>query len=103
MHTAGNRHDAADFALVLTVISFQCSVYLFLFVFDIIIVFNILKQFGKLHGLLPKSIPFTIVSGDKGFIEIIYQLKNSDRRINWFNPHQFSFENFNQILNLTST
>ncbi|CAF0950933.1 unnamed protein product [Adineta steineri] len=76
MYPSGNRHDAADFALVLT--------------------------FGKLHGLLSKSISFTIISGDKGFIEIIHQLKNSNRRINWFNPHQFSFENFNQILNITS-
>ncbi|CAF0889077.1 unnamed protein product [Rotaria sordida] len=77
MRPSGNRHDAADFALVLT--------------------------FGKLHGLLPKSISFTIISGDKGFIEVIHQLKNSHRRINWFNPHQFSYENFNHILNISST
>ncbi|UJR38588.1 hypothetical protein I4U23_031253 [Adineta vaga] len=71
MNPSGNRHDAADFALVLT--------------------------FGKLHGLLPKSISFTIISGDKGFLEIIHQLKTSQRKINWFNPHLISLENFNQI------
>ncbi|MCC7160037.1 MAG: hypothetical protein IT281_10960 [Ignavibacteria bacterium] len=47
--------------------------------------------------------PFTIISGDKGFIEVIHQLKSSYRRINWINPHQISFENFNQILNISST
>ncbi|CAF1505524.1 unnamed protein product [Rotaria magnacalcarata] len=77
MRPSGNRHDAADFALVLT--------------------------FGKLHGLLPKSIPFTIISGDKGFIEVIHQLKSSYRRINWINPHQISFEDLNQILKISST
>ncbi|CAF1487811.1 unnamed protein product, partial [Didymodactylos carnosus] len=61
MKQSGQRHDAADFALVLT--------------------------FGKLHALLPKSIPFTIVSGDKGFTEIIHQLQHSQRRITWLNPH----------------
>ncbi|CAF1412281.1 unnamed protein product [Adineta ricciae] len=71
MHPAGSRHDAADFALVLT--------------------------FGKLHGLLPKSISFTIISGDKGFLEIIHQLKDSQRKISWFNPHLTSLEKFNTI------
>ena len=36
---------------------------------------------------LPKHIPFTILSGDKGFIEIERQMEGSERRAVVINPH----------------
>ena len=36
---------------------------------------------------LPKHIPFTILSGDRGFCEIERQMKMSERRTVVINPH----------------
>ncbi|KAH3831735.1 uncharacterized protein LOC127877871 isoform X2 [Dreissena polymorpha] len=57
----GTTKDAADFAIVLTV--------------------------GKMHERLPKEIPFTIVSGDKGFLEVERQMKTEQRRAIVVDPH----------------
>ncbi|KAL5016975.1 hypothetical protein ScPMuIL_006564 [Solemya velum] len=57
----GRSKDAADFAICLTV--------------------------GRMDERLPKSIPFTILSGDKGFNELERQMKNSDRRAVVIDPH----------------
>ena len=47
---------------------------------------------ARLHTLLPMQIDFIIVSGDKGFIEIVDQLKDSSRSIRWFDPHAISLD-----------
>ena len=46
-----------------------------------------LFQVGRMDGLLPKHIPFTILSGDHGFYEIESQMKNSERRTVVIDPH----------------
>ena len=38
------------------------------------------------------QIDFIIVSGDKGFIEIVDQLKDSSRSIRWFDPHAIAVD-----------
>ena len=46
-----------------------------------------------MHERLPKHIPFTIVSGDKGFIEVERQMRDSHRKAVVIDPHsaqQFS-------------
>ncbi|XP_067678005.1 E3 SUMO-protein ligase ZNF451-like [Haliotis asinina] len=57
----GTSKDAADFAICLTV--------------------------GKMDERLPKHIPFTILSGDKGFLEVERQMKMSSRRMVVIDPH----------------
>lgn len=37
--------------------------------------------------VLPKAVPFTILSGDKGFCEIERQMQNSERKTVVINPH----------------
>ena len=59
-----NRKDAADFAICLMV--------------------------GKLDERLPKHIPFTILSGDRGFLELEEQMRGSRRRATVINPHHRS-------------
>jgi hypothetical protein len=58
------RKDAADFAICLMV--------------------------GKLDERLPKHIPFTILSGDHGFLELENQMRGSRRRATVINPHHRS-------------
>ncbi|KAL4219638.1 hypothetical protein ACF0H5_022210 [Mactra antiquata] len=63
----GRTKDAADFAIVLAV--------------------------GKMDERLPSNIAFTILSGDKGFMEVERQMKESTRKVLVVNPHtaaQFS-------------
>ena len=36
---------------------------------------------------LPKRISFTILSGDKGFVEVERQLANTERKVAVINPH----------------
>ncbi|XP_052774975.1 E3 SUMO-protein ligase ZNF451-like [Mya arenaria] len=57
----GLTKDAADFAIVLTV--------------------------GTMHERLPKHIPFTILSGDKGFLEVERQMRNEERKASVLDPH----------------
>ncbi|XP_046550310.1 E3 SUMO-protein ligase ZNF451-like [Haliotis rubra] len=57
----GTSKDAADFAICLTV--------------------------GKMDERLPKHIPFTILSGDKGFLEVERQMKMSSRKMVVIDPH----------------
>lgn len=65
---SGRTKDAADFALVLHV--------------------------GKMDERLPKHIPFTILSGDKGFLEIENQMKTSKRHAKVIDPHQAQKESY---------
>ncbi len=44
-------------------------------------------QVGKWNERLPTSIPFTILSGDKGFCEVERQMEASERRTVCINPH----------------
>lgn len=48
---------------------------------------NFLFQVGTMHERLPKSIPFTIVSGDKGFLEVERQMRAEERRAIVIDPH----------------
>ncbi|XP_071118901.1 E3 SUMO-protein ligase ZNF451-like [Haliotis cracherodii] len=57
----GTSKDAADFAICLTL--------------------------GKMDERLPKHIPFTILSGDKGFLEVERQMKMSSRKMVVIDPH----------------
>ena len=41
-----------------------------------------------MHERLPKHIPFTIVSGDKGFIEVERQMLESNRTAVVIDPHK---------------
>lgn len=58
----GKTKDATDFALVLTV--------------------------GKMDERLPSSVTFTIISADKGFCEVVRQMKGSTRSALLINPHE---------------
>ncbi|GAB0492500.1 hypothetical protein MMPV_003763 [Pyropia vietnamensis] len=60
LYPAGHRHDAADFLLTVTL--------------------------TKLHGQLPKAVPFTIVSGDRGFEEVATALRDC-RAVKLYDPH----------------
>ena len=61
VHKCSDRKDAADFAICLMV--------------------------GKLDERLPEHIPFTIVSGDKGFLELEEHMRCSRRRVTVVGPH----------------
>ncbi|KAK3698759.1 hypothetical protein QZH41_014519 [Actinostola sp. cb2023] len=69
----GTSKDAADFALCV--------------------------QAGKLDVLLPKEIPFTVLSGDKGFHELRHQLLLSKREVHIVNPHHKTTDTVLSILN----
>ncbi|XP_050402684.2 uncharacterized protein LOC126818986 isoform X2 [Patella vulgata] len=58
----GKTKDASDFAICFTI--------------------------GKMDDRLPKSVPFAILSGDRGFCEIERQMKNSSRRAVVIDPHE---------------
>jgi len=47
----------------------------------------IVFQVGQMDEKLPKSVAFTILSGDHGFLEIEQQMKSSERRTIVVNPH----------------
>ncbi|XP_052251597.1 uncharacterized protein LOC127858457 isoform X3 [Dreissena polymorpha] len=58
----GTTKDATDYAIVLKV--------------------------GMMHERLPKEIPFKIVSGDKGFLEVERQIKTELRTVDVVDPHK---------------
>jgi hypothetical protein len=70
----GTRKDAADFALCM--------------------------QAGVIHAELPTSIPFVVLSGDKGFEELEHQLKQGDRprKAHFVNPHQMDPQELYKLL-----
>ncbi|XP_014351684.1 E3 SUMO-protein ligase ZNF451 isoform X1 [Latimeria chalumnae] len=68
-----NRKDAADFAICL--------------------------HAGRLDEQLPKHIPFTILSGDKGFLELEHQFKKTMRPAHILNPHHLEGEMMCALLN----
>ncbi|EDO31335.1 predicted protein [Nematostella vectensis] len=49
--------------------------------------FALCAQAYKLDIMLPKSIPFTVLSGDCGFQELQNQLSRCNREIHLVNPH----------------
>lgn len=56
-------------------------------------------QAGKLDVLLPKEIPFTVLSGDKGFKELRNQLSLSKREVHLVDPHNKTIDTVLAILN----
>ncbi|XP_075718093.1 E3 SUMO-protein ligase ZNF451 [Rhinoderma darwinii] len=68
-----NRKDAADFAICM--------------------------HAGRLDEKLPKQIPFTILSGDKGFLELENQFKQTQRPAHILNPHHLGGDMMCALLN----
>ncbi|XP_018429486.1 PREDICTED: E3 SUMO-protein ligase ZNF451 [Nanorana parkeri] len=71
-----DRKDAADFAICL--------------------------HAGRLDERLPKQIPFTVLSGDKGFMELENQFKKTQRPAHVINPHQVGGDVMCALLNSIS-
>ncbi|XP_043919279.1 E3 SUMO-protein ligase ZNF451 isoform X2 [Protopterus annectens] len=71
-----DRKDAADFAICL--------------------------HAGRLDEQLPKHIPFTVLSGDKGFLELELQFKKTQRPAHVLNPHHIDGEMMYALLNSIS-
>ncbi|XP_042298860.1 E3 SUMO-protein ligase ZNF451 isoform X2 [Sceloporus undulatus] len=72
----GKRREAADFAICVHV--------------------------GRLDEHLPKHIPFTILSGDKGFLELERQLKMTQRATRILDPHKMDANVMCALLNSIS-
>ncbi|KAH0622058.1 hypothetical protein JD844_023981 [Phrynosoma platyrhinos] len=72
----GTRREAADFAICVHV--------------------------GRLDEHLPKHIPFTILSGDKGFLELENQLKMTQRATRILDPHRIDADMMCALLNSIS-
>ncbi|NWH66272.1 ZN451 ligase, partial [Geococcyx californianus] len=72
----GTRREAADFALCV--------------------------HAGRLDERLPKQIPFTILSGDKSFLELESQLKMTQRSARILNPHHIEGDMMCALLNSIS-
>ncbi|XP_048352589.1 E3 SUMO-protein ligase ZNF451-like isoform X4 [Sphaerodactylus townsendi] len=72
----GTRREAADFAICVHV--------------------------GRLDEYLPKHIPFTILSGDKGFLELENQLKMTQRTTRILDPHKIDSDMMCALLNSIS-
>nr|XP_056712148.1 E3 SUMO-protein ligase ZNF451 [Euleptes europaea] len=72
----GTRRDAADFAICV--------------------------HAGRLDEYLPKHIPFTILSGDKGFLELENQLKMTQRTTRILDPHKIDSDMMCALLNSIS-
>jgi len=53
--------------------------------------FAIAVQLGKDDERFPESVPFTIVSGDRGFGELLTRT-NPKRKVNLLDPHRKDFE-----------
>eukprot|EP00698_Gefionella_okellyi_P002981 TRINITY_DN12814_c0_g1_i1.p1 TRINITY_DN12814_c0_g1~~TRINITY_DN12814_c0_g1_i1.p1 ORF type:complete len:638 (-),score=148.13 TRINITY_DN12814_c0_g1_i1:78-1991(-) len=49
-------------------------------------------QAGRLDCLLPKSIPFTVISGDKGFLQLKRELEALQRQCHVVSPHHQEYE-----------
>ncbi|XP_019647807.1 PREDICTED: uncharacterized protein LOC109488096 [Branchiostoma belcheri] len=61
--------------------------------------FAICVHAGKLDERLSKDIPFTVLSGDKGFYELAHQLRMSSRRAHIVNPHAHDMDMVLGMLN----
>ncbi|CAH1227780.1 ZNF451 [Branchiostoma lanceolatum] len=61
--------------------------------------FAICVHAGKLDERLPKEVPFTVLSGDKGFYELAHQLRISSRRAHIVNPHEHDMDMVLGLLN----
>uniref|UniRef100_A0A8C8RGE2 Zinc finger protein 451 n=1 Tax=Pelusios castaneus TaxID=367368 RepID=A0A8C8RGE2_9SAUR len=72
----GTRREAADFALCM--------------------------HAGRLDEHLPKQIPFTILSGDKSFLELEDQFKKTQRTARILNPHDIDGDMMCALLNSIS-
>ncbi|XP_077164188.1 E3 SUMO-protein ligase ZNF451 isoform X1 [Paroedura picta] len=72
----GTRREAADFAICVHV--------------------------GRLDEYLPKHIPFTILSGDKSFLELENQLKMTQRTTRILDPHKIDADMMCALLNSIS-
>nr|XP_028581552.1 E3 SUMO-protein ligase ZNF451-like [Podarcis muralis] len=72
----GTRREAADFAICVHV--------------------------GRLDEHLPKHIPFTILSGDKSFLELEDQLKMTQRTTRILDPHKLDADMMYALLNSIS-
>ncbi|OCT80557.1 hypothetical protein XELAEV_18027368mg [Xenopus laevis] len=59
-------------------------------------------QAGRLDEQLPKQIPFTILSGDKGFLELESQFKKTQRPAHILNPHHLEGDMMCALLNSIS-
>lgn len=57
---------------------------------------------GRLDEHLPKHIPFTVLSGDKSFLEIESQLKMTQRATRILDPHKFDADIMFALLNSIS-
>ncbi|XP_056421753.1 E3 SUMO-protein ligase ZNF451 isoform X2 [Hyla sarda] len=61
--------------------------------------FAICMHAGRLDEKLPKQIPFTILSGDKGFLELENQFKRTQRPAHILNPHHLGGDVMCALLN----
>ncbi|XP_060608780.2 E3 SUMO-protein ligase ZNF451 isoform X1 [Anolis sagrei] len=64
--------------------------------------FAICVHVGRLDEHLPKHIPFTILSGDKGFLELENQLKMTQRTTRILDPHKLDADVMCALLNSIS-
>ncbi|XP_018119888.1 zinc finger protein 451 L homeolog isoform X1 [Xenopus laevis] len=64
--------------------------------------FAICMHAGRLDEQLPKQIPFTILSGDKGFLELESQFKKTQRSTHILNPHHLEGDMMCALLNSIS-
>ncbi|PIO26134.1 hypothetical protein AB205_0074770, partial [Aquarana catesbeiana] len=64
--------------------------------------FAICIHAGRLDERLPKQIPFSVLSGDKGFIELENQFKKTQRSAHILNPHHVGGDVMCALLNSIS-
>ncbi|XP_019480137.1 PREDICTED: E3 SUMO-protein ligase ZNF451 isoform X3 [Hipposideros armiger] len=64
--------------------------------------FAICMHAGRLDEQLPKQIPFTILSGDQGFLELENQFKKTQRPAHILNPHHLEGDVMCALLNSIS-
>ncbi|XP_075058654.1 E3 SUMO-protein ligase ZNF451 isoform X2 [Mixophyes fleayi] len=64
--------------------------------------FAICMHAGRLDEQLPKQIPFSILSGDKGFLELESQFKKTQRPAHILNPHHLGGDMMCALLNSIS-
>ncbi|XP_069462277.1 E3 SUMO-protein ligase ZNF451 isoform X2 [Ambystoma mexicanum] len=64
--------------------------------------FAICMHAGRMDEQLPKHIPFTILSGDKGFLELENQFDKTQRPAHILNPHHIDGEMMCALLNSIS-
>lgn len=64
--------------------------------------FPICMHAGHRNKQLPKQIPFTILSGDQGFLELENQFKKTQRPAHILNPHHLEGDMMCALLNSIS-